>query len=151
MRVLGIDYGERRIGLAISDASGLLARPWRTISHGGSLSDAVETIACVAATLEHEEDGLRAIVVGLPRRLDGTANEQTARVESFTRGLRARTAVPIQLHDERLTSHEAESRLALREPDWRKRKAKLDAAAAAVMLQEHLDRGVAIAQPDLRG
>jgi putative Holliday junction resolvase len=63
----------------------------------------------------------------------------TRRVEQFARQLEARTALPVTLQDERLSSREAESRLALREKDWRVRKQRLDAAAAAVILQDYLD------------
>ena len=90
--------------------------------------------------LAAEEDGLAAVVVGLPRRLDGTPNDLTARVEAFADRLRARVGVPVVLQDERLTSAEAESRLARRERDWRTRKARIDAAAAAIILQDYLDQ-----------
>jgi putative Holliday junction resolvase len=78
-------------------------------------------------------------VVGWPRRLDGSPSDHTPRVEAFARALAARVAVPVVLQDERLSSREAEQRLAAREPDWRRRKQKLDAAAAAVILQDYLD------------
>jgi putative Holliday junction resolvase len=89
--------------------------------------------------LAEEEDGVRAIVVGLPRRLDGSPTEMTSRVEKFATQLQARTNLSVTLQDERLSSVEAESRLAVRDKDWRSRKAKLDAAAAAVILQDYLD------------
>jgi putative pre-16S rRNA nuclease len=89
--------------------------------------------------LRTEDDGLGAIVVGWPRRLDGTPTDQTSFVEAFARALERRTDVPVVLQDERLSSTEAESRLAVRERDWRRRKAKLDAAAAAIILQDYLD------------
>ena len=76
---------------------------------------------------------------GEPRRLDGTPNDQTAGVTAFVETLRARIPQPVVLQDERLSSVEAESRLALRDRDWRSRKKKLDAAAAAVILQDYLD------------
>ena len=91
------------------------------------------------ATLARDDDGLEAVVVGWPRRLDGSPTHQTAIVETFKRALEAKIAVPVILQDERLSSHEAESRLAARESDWRKRKAKIDAAAAAIILQDYLD------------
>ena len=72
-------------------------------------------------------------------RLDGTPSPAAARVQTFIDALRARTALSIVTEDERLTSREAESRLALRERDWRKRKAQLDAIAAAIFLQDYLD------------
>ena len=90
--------------------------------------------------LAAEEDGLEGTVVGVPARLDGSPSDETSHVASFIEALRARTTIPIMAEDERLTSREAESRLAIRERDWRKRKARLDAAAAAIILQDYLDR-----------
>jgi putative Holliday junction resolvase len=101
--------------------------------------DALERAAAEITRLAGEEDGLIALVVGLPRRLDGSANDMTPRVEAFAQTLGRRTSLPIVLQDERLTSIEAESRLATREKDWRARKARLDAAAAAIILQDYLD------------
>lgn len=103
------------------------------------LDSAVETAAGEVLRLAGEDDGVAGIVVGLPRRLDGSANEMTPRVERFARDLAARAQLPVTLQDERLSSHEAESRLGLRERDWRVRKQRLDAAAAAVILQDYLD------------
>lgn len=78
-------------------------------------------------------------MVGLPRRLNGADTDQTEPARAFARRLEALTALTVHLQDERLSSHEAESRLAVREKDWRRRKAQLDAAAAAVILQDYLD------------
>jgi putative Holliday junction resolvase len=138
MRVLGIDVGRRRIGLAISDPSGTLARPLSTLAVGPL--DGVDRVVHEVARLSAEEDGLAAIVVGMPTRLDGSANQETPHVAAFIKELSGRTAIPVVSADERLSSREAESRLALNERDWRKRKARLDAAAAAVILQDYLDR-----------
>jgi len=91
------------------------------------------------ARLAAEDDGVSGLVVGLPRRLDGSANDMTPRVERFAHDLGMRTQLPVTLQDERLTSHEAESRLSVREKDWRARKKRLDAAAAAIILQDFLD------------
>ena len=77
--------------------------------------------------------------MGWPRRLDGSPTDLTPIVETFARSLKAKLDVPVVLQDERLSSTEAESRLARRERDWRKRKQQLDAAAAAVILQDYLD------------
>ena len=139
MRVLGIDVGKRRIGLAISDPSRTLARPLTTLTVNGP-DDAVTRVVEEIARLSQEEDGLIEIVVGLPARLDGSPSAQTAEVAAFVDALRARTNLRIAREDERLTSREAESRLAVRERDWRRRKARLDAAAAAIILQDYLDR-----------
>jgi putative Holliday junction resolvase len=138
VRVLGIDVGRRRVGLAISDPSGTLARPLATLE-----VDPVRAVDRVLQEVERlgaEEDGLARIVVGMPARLDGSPTEETPYVAGFVAALRERTRVPVFTSDERLTSREAEERLAVRERSWRKRKARLDAAAAAVILQEHLDR-----------
>jgi putative holliday junction resolvase len=139
MRILGVDVGTRRVGLAVSDATRTLARPLTTLQVNGA-KDAVDRVVTAIATLEAEDDGLGTIVVGLPTHLDGTPSDATARVRTFIDALRARTPIPIATEDERLSSREAESRLAIREKDWRKRKSKLDAAAAAIILQDYLDR-----------
>ena len=138
-RVLAIDWGGRRIGLAISDPSGTLARPLTTLAVKNA-AEGIERVADEIGRLERDEDGLSSIVVGLPVRLDGSPSEQTPRVAAFIDALKARTRVPIVTADERLTSREAEGRLSMHERDWRKRKATLDAAAAAIILQEYLDR-----------
>jgi putative Holliday junction resolvase len=139
VRVLGIDYGARRIGLALSDATATLASPWRMLQRPPSESETLHMLIREITTLKNEDDGLAAVVVGWPRRLDGSATDQTPIVETFAQSLKARVDVPVVLQDERLSSAEAESRLARREKDWRKRKQQLDAAAAAVILQDYLD------------
>ena len=139
MRVLGIDYGRRRIGLALSDATGLLARPWKTVAAGAGPSRVAAAIAAEIAVLAGEPDGLSAVALGYPRRLNGEPTGQTAAVESFAALLQSRIHLPVVLQDERLSSREAESLLARREKDWRKRKVQLDAASAAVILQDYLD------------
>ena len=139
MRVLGIDYGARRIGLALSDATATLASPWRLVERPSSEAETLRVMLAEIAALASADDGLEVVVVGWPRRLDGTPTDQTPLVEAFARGLEATIGVPVVLQDERLSSTEAESRLATREKDWRKRKPKLDAAAAAIILQDYLD------------
>jgi len=139
VRALGVDYGRRRIGLAVSDATGLLARPWKTIAREGGTEQVAATLGREIAALASEADGLAAVVLGFPRKLSGEPDEQTSRVEALTARLRALVDLPVILQDERLSSREAERLLALREKDWRKRKPLLDAASAAVILQDYLD------------
>ena len=137
---MSIDVGTRRIGLAISDVTRTLARPLLTIevaSPDEILPRVMHEISKCAA----EEDSVSTIVVGLPVRLDGSANEQTSRVAEFIAALKQQASIPIVTADERLSSVEAESRLAIRTKNWRDRKKKLDAAAAAVILQDYLDSG----------
>ncbi len=139
VRALGIDYGLRRIGLALSDASGTLASPLTVLMRPKGERETLRLVSAEVARLAAEDDGLATVVVGWPRRLDGTPNEQTPIVEAFARALGNAVALPVVLQDERLTSHEADERLATGERDWKKRKAKLDAAAAAILLQDFLD------------
>jgi len=139
VRVAGLDVGKRRIGVAVSDPSGLLARPLQSVRVSGLGPASVEHVVDALSTLVQEDDGLALVVVGLPRHLDGTSSELTAEVQGFARLLERRLHVPVVFQDERLSSVEAESRLARGEKDWRARKRKLDAAAAAVILQDYLD------------
>lgn len=139
VRALGIDYGTRRIGLALSDPTGLLARPWKTITVPGGPGRVAAVLAQEAAALRAEPDGLSAIALGYPRRLSGEPTAQTAVVEEIASALRSSIDIPVILQDERLSSIEAESELAVREKDWRKRKALLDARSAAIILQDYLD------------
>ena len=139
MRVLGVDYGAKRIGLALSDATGLLASPWKRLINDGNVGGAARRLAEEVRALQADDTGLGAIVIGLPRRLNGEANDQTPTVQKLAQLLGVEVTVPIALQDERLTSHEADELLALHERDWRKRKAKVDAMAAALILQDYLD------------
>jgi len=139
VRAMGIDHGERRIGVAISDETKTLARPFAVLQPGSS-QGALDEIARLIARTAADEGSLDLIVVGLPARLDGTPNEATARVTAFVNALARRTSIPIVTQDERLSSREAESRLAPFRKGWRERKALLDAASAAIILQDYLDR-----------
>jgi putative Holliday junction resolvase len=139
VRIVGLDIGEKRIGVAVSDATATLARPLTVLRPTGLEADGLDVVMREIARLAAEEDSVSAIVVGLPRRLDGSPTPMTVRVEQFARRLESMATVPVMLQDERLSSREAESRLAVRDKDWRSRKARLDAAAAAVILQDYLD------------
>lgn len=135
-RVLALDIGRRRTGLAVSDPTGTLATPYAVITAHPPLADVLRTAGHLAA----EPDGLSAIVVGRPLHLDGRSSPETAAVDAFVARLRTRTTLPVFVQDERLTSVEAYERLRVSERDWRTRKARLDAAAAAVILQDFLDQ-----------
>ena len=150
MRVLGIDAGSRRVGLAVSDASASLARPWQTLEAGPTPAATADRIAAAVeaearATLGDFDIG--AIVVGLPRRLGGVDSHGTAGARALAAALGKRLGVPVHLQDERLTSREAEALLAQREPDWRERKKLIDATAAALVLQDFLDAAWAVPPP----
>lgn len=140
--MVALDYGARRIGVAISDPSGTLARPVTVLHPAGGPQAGLAAMCDEVRRLAGEEDGVGLIVLGLPRRLDGSPTDMTGVVEALRAPLEARTGLSVVLQDERLSSREAESRLAVNERDWRKRKAVLDAAAAAVILQDYLDSRV---------
>jgi putative Holliday junction resolvase len=140
--VFAFDVGRRRTGVAVSDASGVLARPLGVLRGAHVLDEAVRLIGACP-----DEERAGAIVVGLPRRLDGSDTHLTPVARAFAESIGALTGLPVFLQDERLSSVEAESRLAVRDRDWRTRKARLDAAAAAVVLQDYLDAKAAAAGP----
>jgi putative Holliday junction resolvase len=146
--VLGIDYGAKRIGLALSDATATLASPWRLVQRPPSEAETLRVMIGEIKALAADDDGLEAVVVGWPRRLDGSPTHQTPIVQAFATALKGKIDIPVILQDERLSSHEAEARLATREADWKKRKAKLDAAAAAVILQDYLDQRAPVVSDD---
>jgi putative Holliday junction resolvase len=139
VRVLAVDFGQRRLGLAVSDVTGTLARPWQTVAAGPDPLASARNIADLVASAPEELSDLGAIVVGLPRRLGGEDTDQTAAARDFAQSLGQLTGLLVHLQDERLSSYEAESRLGARERNWRKRKERLDAAAAAIILQDYLD------------
>jgi putative Holliday junction resolvase len=140
VRVLGVDYGAKRIGLALSDYTGTLARPWQMVVSPGGPRLAARAIAAIVTDLKQSDDPeLDRIVVGLPRRLNGEDTDQTAAVRQFVAIVQELTGLPVDTQDERLTSVEAESRLSARESDWRKRKKLVDAEAASIVLQDYLD------------
>jgi putative Holliday junction resolvase len=104
-RILAVDWGERRIGVAISDPTGLIARGLDTLVVRGE-QDAIERLAALAA----EEEAAR-IVVGLPLLLSGEEGEAARAVRGFARRLRERTGLPVDTYDERLTSALSQRRL----------------------------------------
>lgn len=138
VRVLAFDSGVRRTGVAISDPSGTLARPLEVVQ-GTSLKAQWGSLIDLIARVQVDEEPLAAIVVGVPHRLDGSPTDFTPAALDFIARLSRRVSMPVVPLDERLTSVEAEALLSMREHDWRRRKANLDAAAAAVLLQEYLD------------
>ncbi len=135
-RILGVDYGKRRIGLAVSDETATLARPLATAEVAGRRS-AAEVVAEAA-----RREGARAVVLGDPRHMDGRESPLGEEVRRLARRIEALLpGVPVVLWDERLTSHEAEAILKERQERLRGRKGRLDQLAAAVLLQSYLDAG----------
>jgi putative holliday junction resolvase len=136
-RILGIDYGERRIGLAISDPTRTIASPLPTLLRRRGKRPPVA--ALVRILQDHEAD---EVVLGLPLTPEGEENDWTAEVRSVGERLRERAGVPVHYVDERMTSARAERvvrSLGLSRSE-RERKDRIDAAAAVLILQAHLDR-----------
>ena len=135
-RTLGIDFGDRRIGLALSDSGGILASPLIIIEHTTEPGD-VEAILRIAKEREAER-----IIVGLPRLMNGDIGPQAQKVQAFTEMMRARTQIPIEYRDERLTTVTAQR---LHQESVTKKKnrnnhnVRYDAMAAAVILQDYLE------------
>lgn len=138
-RVVGLDVGRRRIGVAVSDPTGTLASPRGALDGRGSSAQVLARLLAELREIDDVETPIARVVVGLPSHLDGRPHEQGAWIRQIADLLEARTGWPVTLQDERLTSIEAEQRLARRERDWRVRRARLDAAAAAIILQDYLD------------
>lgn len=133
MRALGLDVGDRRIGLALSDPTGFLASPFGFVERGTSdLAD----IARIA-----EENEVAEIVVGLPLSMSGGSGVQVGKVRGFIRELRSQTDLPIKTVDERLSTVQAHGMLQQSGRRRRGDRGQLDAAAAAVILQAYLDYG----------
>jgi len=142
MRTLGLDVGERRIGLAISDPDGRLALPMGTHQRSGG-DDAASIVA-----LAQREEATR-IVVGLPLSMDGSHGTQAQVAEDFALRLRDRTDSEIVLWDERLSSVEADHHLRLMGTRGKAAKSQRDAIAASIILQSYLDSRRGDALPPL--
>jgi putative Holliday junction resolvase len=144
-RILALDYGRARIGLAIADAETALAQPLGTLERINRNEDMRRLRELV------REHGVRQIVVGLPLRLDGTRGEMAEEAARFGQRVHKQVGLPVEMVDERLTSWEAERMLeeqqgrTLRSPSSKKHKKEneksgVDAMAAALILKEYLDR-----------
>ena len=137
MRVLALDVGERRVGIAISDPTGTLARPLQTLVRGSREED----FAAIAALVAEHDVGL--VVVGQPLSLDGTEGPQARRVNRYALALAACLPVRVVSWDERFTTVAADEILRQSRTEKERRRARavgeLDAIAAAVILQNYLD------------
>jgi len=133
MRIMGLDVGERTIGVAVSDELGLTAQGVAVIRRTSKEADAAALQRLI------EQYGVAAIVVGLPVNMDGTLGPMGERCRAFARFLEKRLALPVHLWDERLTTVLAERTLLAADLSRRRRRQVVDKVAAAVMLQGYLD------------
>ena len=132
MAILAIDYGKKRIGIAVS--STFIATPLKSILTGNR-----ETVFANISEIIKEYSVCK-IVVGLPLNMNDTESEMTKEVRSFACEMEKKLQIKVDFIDERLTSRDAESKLALSEKNWRKRKEKIDSASACLILQNYLYR-----------
>ena len=133
MRSLGLDLGDKRIGVALSDETGTLASGLPVLERVGPRQD----VKAVAALVRAHDAG--TVVVGLPRRLDGTVGPQAEKALAFMEDLRGALRVPVLAWDERLTTVAAEEILIERGVSRRDRKGMVDTVAAVIILQDYLD------------
>ncbi|HEX4841586.1 MAG TPA: Holliday junction resolvase RuvX [bacterium] len=134
MRILALDLGDKRIGVAVSQLGGALALPDGVITR--------RSWPQVVAEIRTRLDAVQAdrIVVGLPLRMDGTEGPAAVAARKFVQRLQATISVPVDVQDERLSTAEAERSLIAADIRRRRRRAVRDAVAAAIMLQTYLDR-----------
>jgi putative holliday junction resolvase len=132
-RVLALDIGEKRIGVALSDAEGILASPLKIIDVE-SESEALKDIAALIT-----EYGVQHIIAGLPRSMDGSLGPQSEKTIAFIAKLTPLIKVPLEFRDERLTTVTAQQMLSGKKRGKKGIKPRYDAAAAAILLQNYLD------------
>ena len=132
-RIMGLDIGDKKIGVALSDPSQILATPLKTIIRLNDESAILEIINLV------NQHGVTKLVVGLPYSLDGTIGQQAEKVLLFKENITAKTDIGIIMQDERLSSVMAEQKLGEACKKRGKLKSDMDAAAATVILQSYLD------------
>ena len=134
MRAVGIDLGEKRIGVAISDSGGSLATPYEVVTRTGSRDEDHRRIKAIVEEVEAE-----ILVVGLPLSLDGTEGKAVQGARQEAEAIGQIVSVPIELHDERLTTVEAERILKEQGLDAAERRNVVDKVAAAILLQAWME------------
>ncbi|MFZ5819628.1 MAG: Holliday junction resolvase RuvX [Chloroflexota bacterium] len=137
MRILAVDHGEKRIGLAVSDPTATIANPLAVIQHASRAVDAAQVAALAA------EHGAGLIVVGQSFDEDGQPNQAGRRAARFAEALRQQTALPVALWDESFSTQKARAARLQMGVSRKKRAGHLDELAAAVILQSYLDAHIA--------
>ena len=137
-RLMGLDLGSRRIGVAIGDELGIVATPVGFVSSGPKLHDELAVLA--------QKHGITGLVVGMPRTMTGVVGPQAKEVRTLATGISKALKLPVTYWDERLTTVIAERSLISGGRNRQQRRHEVDAAAAAVMLQGYLDRQAVLAR-----
>ena len=134
MRSLGLDIGDRRIGVALSDPEGILASPFTIINRSKDERLDIEAIINII-----NQQQVRQIIVGLPRSMNGSIGRQAEKVEAFVQQLCSYTEVPVEFRDERLTTVSAKRLKQAGNSQKTRKKVRYDDIAAALILQGYLD------------
>lgn len=133
MRVLAVDYGLKRIGLAVSDPLEITSNPLLVLENKGDLDAVLQEIARIVSEEEADE-----VVVGLPVNMDGSHGPAAQAAEEFAQALATRVNVPVHTFDERLTTVEATNTLIAKSVSRSRRRRVIDKMAAAVILEDYL-------------
>ena len=133
-KYLGVDYGDKRTGLAECDVSGLIATGIGTVSEGGMRNTAIRVVK------EATERSCKKIIIGLPKNMDGSEGSRAERCKKFARLVRERTELPVAMFDERMTTMTASRYLNETNTRGSKRKQVIDTLSAQIILQNCLDR-----------
>ena len=134
MRAVGIDLGETRIGVAVSDSAGQLATPYEVLTRSGSREQDHRHIAAIVAEVEAE-----ILIIGLPLALDGSLGKAAQGASDEADLIGSLLSIPVEMHDERFTTVEAERMLKEQNLDAPARRKIVDKVAAAILLQAWLD------------
>ncbi|TET06387.1 MAG: Holliday junction resolvase RuvX [Candidatus Atribacteria bacterium] len=134
MRVLGIDLGEKRIGISISDELGITAQGLPTINSINEIEDLKNIKEII------DKYGVEKIILGLPKNMNGSLGRQAKKALSFAEKLKLSFQLPVELEDERLSTSKAEKFLIETDRSRKKRKKVIDKMAAVIILQSFLDR-----------
>ncbi|WP_027365590.1 Holliday junction resolvase RuvX [Desulfotruncus alcoholivorax] len=134
MRIMGIDLGEKRIGVAVSDELGWTAQGVKTLTNSGKINEVLEEIKQLA-----QEFGVERVVVGLPKNMNGTTGPQGEKAIDFADKISLHLGLPVETWDERLTSVAAERILVSADMSRAKRRKVIDKMAASIILQDYLN------------
>lgn len=135
MRYLGLDLGSRTLGMAVSDALGMIASSYKIVRHNEEYDRLLEE---VQATVEEKK--IEAIVLGLPKNMNNTIGPKGELSFQFKEKLENKLNIPVYLEDERLTTRQAENMLINNDTSRKKRKKVIDSLAATIILQSYLDK-----------
>ncbi len=134
MRVLALDFGEKRIGVAVSDPLGIIAQGVTVITRKDPETDLKEIEKIVG------EYKAESVVVGMPINMDGTKGKSAEKVNEFVETLKSRLSIPVHTYDERLSTKESEKFLISADVSRKKRKSVIDKMAAQLILESYLER-----------